>query len=222
MFLFVVDVFGISCCIWMWCRFLVSVFSMLFQFGENFVSSVIICNRWGLLLLVSVLSMVVIWVWLIVFSIVCIMFLCSVLLVQVMVWFSSDRLLCRLLLVVFVSWMIVFGFDLIFLVVRIWVICFWIWFLLSCLRLNCRQCDSIVIGSFCGLVVVSRNFMCFGGFFSVFSSVLNVVLDSMCILLIRQILYLLWDGMYWVFLIILWMLLILVLDVVLIFSRLMQ
>lgn len=46
----------------------------------------------------------------------------------------------------------------------------------------------MVIGSFWGLVVVSKNLMCGGGFFSVFNSVLKLCFESMCILLIRYIL----------------------------------
>jgi hypothetical protein len=40
-------------------------------------------------------------------------------------------------------------------------------------RLNCRQRDSTVTGSFCGSVVASRNLTCSGGSSSVFSSALN-------------------------------------------------
>ena len=48
------------------------------------------------------------------------------------------------------------------------------------LRLNCRQRDSTVTGSFCGSVVASRNFTCGGGSSSVLSSALNECVDSMC------------------------------------------
>ena len=40
-------------------------------------------------------------------------------------------------------------------------------------RLNCRQRDSTVTGSFCGSVVASRNLTCGGGSSSVFSSALK-------------------------------------------------
>ena len=40
-------------------------------------------------------------------------------------------------------------------------------------RLNCRQRDSTVTGSFCGSVVASRNFTCGGGSSSVLSSALK-------------------------------------------------
>ena len=46
-------------------------------------------------------------------------------------------------------------------------------------RLNCRQRDNTVIGSFCGSVVASRNFTCGGGSSSVLSSALNECPDSM-------------------------------------------
>ena len=47
-------------------------------------------------------------------------------------------------------------------------------------RLNCRQRDNTVTGSFCGSVVASRNFTCGGGSSSVFSSALNECAESMC------------------------------------------
>jgi hypothetical protein len=47
-------------------------------------------------------------------------------------------------------------------------------------RLNCRQRDSTVGGTFCGSVVASTNFRYSGGSSSVFSIALNAVFDSMC------------------------------------------
>jgi DNA-binding Lrp family transcriptional regulator len=47
-------------------------------------------------------------------------------------------------------------------------------------KLNCRQRDSTVTGSFCGSVVASRNFTCGGGSSRVFSSALNEWVESMC------------------------------------------
>ena len=52
-------------------------------------------------------------------------------------------------------------------------------------RLNCRQRDSTVTGSFCGSVVASRNFTCGGGSSSVFRSALKECADSMCTSSIR-------------------------------------
>ena len=52
-------------------------------------------------------------------------------------------------------------------------------------RLNCRQRDSTVTGSFCGSVVASRNLTCGGGSSSVFSRALKECVDSMCTSSIR-------------------------------------
>ena len=46
------------------------------------------------------------------------------------------------------------------------------------LRLNCRQRDSTVTGSFCGSVVASRNLTCGGGSSSVLSSALKECVDE--------------------------------------------
>ncbi len=48
------------------------------------------------------------------------------------------------------------------------------------LRLNCRQRDSTVTGTFCGSVVARMNTTCGGGSSSVFSIALNACVDSMC------------------------------------------
>src|SRR3546814_5668224 len=48
----------------------------------------------------------------------------------------------------------------------------------SLFRLNFKQRDSTVTGSFCGSVVASRNFTCGGGSSSVFSNALNAFFDS--------------------------------------------
>ncbi|MNW08831.1 hypothetical protein D3C71_2056890 [compost metagenome] len=77
------------------------------------------------------------------------------------------------------------GSDSISSAARIRVIWPWIWSSSSRFRLNCRQRDSTVTGSFCGSVVASRNFTCSGGSSSVFSSALNAALDSMCTSSIR-------------------------------------
>ncbi|MNY63864.1 hypothetical protein D3C86_2008860 [compost metagenome] len=52
-------------------------------------------------------------------------------------------------------------------------------------RENCRQRDKIVIGSFCGSVVASRNLTCGGGSSKVLSKALNECEDSMCTSSIR-------------------------------------
>ena len=67
------------------------------------------------------------------------------------------------------------------------ILAIWPWICCSSrrLRLNCRQRDSTVTGSFCGSVVASRNFTCAGGSSSVFSSALNADFDSMCTSSIR-------------------------------------
>ena len=49
-----------------------------------------------------------------------------------------------------------------------------------CLRVNCRQRDSTVGGSFCGSVVASRNFTWGGGSSRVLSSALKLLVESMC------------------------------------------
>ena len=53
------------------------------------------------------------------------------------------------------------------------------------LRLNCRQRDRIVTGSFCGSVVASRNLTCGGGSSRVLSNALKECADSMCTSSIR-------------------------------------
>ena len=60
-----------------------------------------------------------------------------------------------------------------------------IWASSSRRRLNCRQRESTVTGSFCGSVVASRNFTCSGGSSRVLSSALKAALDSMCTSSIR-------------------------------------
>ena len=52
-------------------------------------------------------------------------------------------------------------------------------------RLNCRQRDNTVTGSFCGSVVASRNLTCGGGSSSVFNNALKELLESMCTSSIR-------------------------------------
>ncbi len=47
-------------------------------------------------------------------------------------------------------------------------------------RLNCRQRDNTVGGTFCGSVVASTNFRYSGGSSSVFNIALNAWFDSMC------------------------------------------
>ena len=47
-------------------------------------------------------------------------------------------------------------------------------------RLNCRQRERTVTGTFCGSVVASTNFRYSGGSSSVLSMALNAVLLSMC------------------------------------------
>ncbi len=54
-----------------------------------------------------------------------------------------------------------------------------------CLRVNCRQRDSTVGGSFCGSVVASRNFTWGGGSSRVLSSALKLLVESMCTSSIR-------------------------------------
>ncbi|MNV98527.1 hypothetical protein D3C71_1937900 [compost metagenome] len=77
------------------------------------------------------------------------------------------------------------GSDSISSAARILVIWPWIWSSSNRFRLNCRQRESTVTGSFCGSVVASRNFTCSGGSSSVLSSALNAALDSMCTSSIR-------------------------------------
>ena len=55
----------------------------------------------------------------------------------------------------------------------------------SRLRLNFRQRDSTVMGSFCGSVVASRNFTWGGGSSSVFSNALKLFSENMCTSSIR-------------------------------------
>jgi hypothetical protein len=52
-------------------------------------------------------------------------------------------------------------------------------------RLNCRQRDSTVAGTFCGSVVARMNFRYSGGSSSVFSIALKAVVESMCTSSIR-------------------------------------
>jgi hypothetical protein len=47
-------------------------------------------------------------------------------------------------------------------------------------RLNCKQRDNTVTGTFCGSVVANTNFKYSGGSSSVFNIALNAVLVSMC------------------------------------------
>jgi len=47
-------------------------------------------------------------------------------------------------------------------------------------RLNCRQRESTVGGTFCGSVVASTNFRYSGGSSSVFSIALKAWFESMC------------------------------------------
>ena len=49
-----------------------------------------------------------------------------------------------------------------------------------CFRLNCRQRDSTVTGTFCGSVVARMNLRYSGGSSSVFSIALNACADSWC------------------------------------------
>ncbi len=53
------------------------------------------------------------------------------------------------------------------------------------LRLNWRQRESTVAGSFCGSVVASTNFTCGGGSSKVFSSALKLLAENMCTSSIR-------------------------------------
>ena len=48
------------------------------------------------------------------------------------------------------------------------------------LRLNCRQRDRTVIGTFCGSVVARMNFTCSGGSSKVFNIALKACVESMC------------------------------------------
>ena len=47
-------------------------------------------------------------------------------------------------------------------------------------RLNCRQRESTVIGTFCGSVVARMNFTYSGGSSRVLSIALKAVVESMC------------------------------------------
>ena len=48
------------------------------------------------------------------------------------------------------------------------------------LKLNCKQRESTVTGTFCGSVVAKTNFKYSGGSSSVLSMALNAVPESMC------------------------------------------
>lgn len=76
----------------------------------------------------------------------------------------------------------------------------------------------IVGGILWGFVVVKIKIICFGGFFKVFKSVLNVFIESMWILLIMYILYFIVFGVYFILFLIFWILFILLFEVVLIFN----
>ena len=49
-----------------------------------------------------------------------------------------------------------------------------------CRKLNCKQRDSTVTGTFCGSVVARINFTWAGGSSSVLSMALNALFESMC------------------------------------------
>jgi hypothetical protein len=99
--------------------------------------------------------------------------------VYAMAWSSSDRPSRRLPSAAFDNWRIAPCSAGMPSASRIFAICPWIWLSSRRLRLNCRQRDSTVTGSFCGSVVASRNFTWPGGSSSVFSSALNADFESM-------------------------------------------